>query len=277
MKESIQAVRSYYDENTQKEWERLEEHPFEFLFTTFMMEKYIKPGDSVLDIGGGPGRYAIHFAGMGCPVTLVDLSPGNVALAEEKAREAGVSIRAVAANCLDLDDLGPGQYDHVFLMGPLYHLAHEADREQAVRLALRRLKPGGVFYCSFILDFAAIIYDMKNGPGMLPLDLQDPHSRRLIDCVQTGECYEGPAFTTACLYNQKRIEPFLAPFGLEKLSLFGQEGILAPNEKQILSYPEEERFLWIETAKKFLEIPELLSYSEHAMYIGRKEAICGAS
>ena len=270
MKESIQIVRSYYDENAQKEWERLEEHPFEFLFTTFMMEKHIHPGDTVLDIGGGPGRYAIHWASMGCPVTLVDLSPGNVALAEEKAREQGVPLQAMAANCLDLDELNLEQYDHVFLMGPLYHLIQEADREEAVRLALRRLKPGGVFYCSFILDFAAIIYDMKNGPGMLPLDAANGIVRPMIESIVGGRWYEGPAFTQACFYNQRKIEPFLQPFGLQKLALFGQEGILAPNEKQILSYPEEEREMWIETAKLFLEIPELLAYSEHAMYIGRK-------
>jgi SAM-dependent methyltransferase len=270
MNESIQNVRAYYDGNAQKEWDRLTEHPFEFIFTTHMMEKYIRPGDTVLDIGGGPGRYAIHFAKMGCPVTLVDLSPGNVLLAEEKAREAGVSLRALAANCLDLEELGLGPFDHVFLMGPLYHLTGEADRAESVRLALRRLKPGGVFYASFILAFAAVIYDLKNGPGMLPMDLNNPATQRLIDCVRTGECYQGPAFTDACLFHQNRIEPFLEPFGLTKLSLFGQEGILAPNEKQVLSYPEEERLLWIETAKKFLELPELLAYSEHAMYIGRK-------
>ena len=274
MMESIQNVRAYYDANVEKEWARLAEHPFEFILTTYMMEKYIKPGDSVLDIGGGPGRYAIHFASMGCPVTLVDLSPGNVALAERKAREAGVPLRAIAANCLDLDDPGLGQYDHVLLMGPLYHLTREKDRADAVRLALTHLKPGGVFYASFILAFAAIIYDLKNGPGMLPLDLANPATGRLIDCIQSGECYEGPAFTDACLMPQSRIEPFLSRFGLTKLALFGQEGILAPNEKQLLSYPEEERALWIETAKKFLEKPELLAYSEHAMYIGRKQK-CG--
>ncbi len=270
MKESIQIVRSYYDENAQKEWLRLEEHPFEFLFTTFMMEKTIRPGDTVLDIGGGPGRYAIHFAKIGCPVTLVDLSPGNVALAEEKAREAGVPLRAMVANCLDLDALDLTQYDHVFLMGPLYHLVQEADREEAVRLALRRLKPGGVFYCSFILDFAAMIFYMKYGPGTLPLDAANGLLPLVIESIAKGRWYEGPAFTQACFYNQRTIEPFLAPFGLQKMALFGQEGILAPNEKQILSYPEEERAMWIETAKKFLEIPELLAYSEHAMYIGRK-------
>ena len=44
-----------------------------------MMDKYIRPGDRILDIGGGPGRYAIRFAQRGCAVTLVDLSPGNIA------------------------------------------------------------------------------------------------------------------------------------------------------------------------------------------------------
>ena len=239
-----------------------------------MMEKYVKPGDSVLDIGGGPGRYAIHFAKMGCPVTLVDLSPGNARLAEEKAREAGVPLRVIAANCLDLDDLDLGQYDHVLLMGPLYHLTRREDRTEAVRLALTHLKPGGVFYASFIMAFAAILYDLKSGPGLLPMDLANPATARLIDCVQRGECYEGPAFTDACLTPQNQIEPFLAPFGLTKLSLFGQEGILAPNEDQLLTYPEEEQALWIETAKRFLEKPELLAYSEHAMYIGRKENPC---
>lgn len=47
-------------------WERLEKHPFEFRLTSWMLEKHIKPGDRVLDVGGGPGRYAIHFAKMGC-------------------------------------------------------------------------------------------------------------------------------------------------------------------------------------------------------------------
>ncbi len=270
MKESIQTVRTYYDENAQAEWERLEKHPFEFILTTFMMEKYIRPGDSVLDIGGGPGRYAIHFAKMGCDVTLIDLSPANAALAEEKARQADVPLRAAAANCLDIDRMDLGAYDHVFLMGPLYHLIHEADRAEAVRLALSRLKPGGKFYCSFILAFAGFIFDLKSGPGMLPLDTENGAAAALAESVLNDTRYEGPAFTAASFISQRQIEPFLAPFGLKRLALFGQEGILAPNENQVLGYPEAKRALWIETAKKFLELPELLAYSEHAMYIGEK-------
>lgn len=267
---STKEVEAYYDGNPMLEWERLEQHPLEFIFTVYMMDKYIRQGDRVLDIGGGPGRYSIYHAKRNCDVTLVDLSAGNISLAEEKAAEAGVSFDARVCDCLELDRLDIGQYDHVFLMGPLYHLPAEADRIRAVRLALDKLKPGGLFYCSFILDFAGFIYDLRNGPGLLPLDLADPAKKCILDSIVSGTEYTGPAFTSVCFINQRQIEPFMHPFGLEKLHLFGQEGILALNEPQLLAYPKEEYDLWIETAKKLLDIPEYLSFAEHAMYIGRK-------
>lgn len=76
--------------------ERLETHPFEFIFTTYMMDKYIRNGDRILDIGGGPGRYSIYYAKKNCDVTLVDLSPGNIALAKEKAAESHVDFKMAA-------------------------------------------------------------------------------------------------------------------------------------------------------------------------------------
>ena len=270
---STEEVKRYYDENSQKEWERLERHPFEFLFTTCMMDRCIRPGDRILDIGGGPGRYALHYAAKGCDVTLVDLSEGNIALAAQKAAEQQLSLAMYAENCLRLDSLELGQFDHVFLMGPLYHLTEQADRERAVRLALDKLKPGGLFYCSFILDFAGLIYDLKNGPGLLAEDLKREGAARLIDSITDHTGYRGPAFTSSYFINQRQIEPFLEPFGLEKLHLFGQEGILALNESQVMGSSPEEFELWVEISKRLLELPEFLAFSEHAMYIGRKPAV----
>lgn len=85
-REAMETVKRYYDETAEREWERLETHPFEFDLTTWMMDRYIQPGDTILDIGGGPGRYALHYARRGCPVTLVDLSPGNIRLAGKRRR-----------------------------------------------------------------------------------------------------------------------------------------------------------------------------------------------
>lgn len=269
MDSTVEAVRGYYDENAQLEWERLEKHPFEFLLTTGMMERYIHPGDSVLDIGGGPGRYSIHFAQRGCRVVLAELSEGNAALAREKAAAAGVAVEAHVCDCLELDQLGLGQFDHVFLMGPLYHLQREEDRVRAVEIALKHLKPGGMLCVSFILTFAGVIYDLQN-EGYLVEDLRNPTAMMLVDAVARGEDYCGPGFTEVYFYHQRNILPFMARFPLEKRHLFGQEGILSPNYREILSRSPEEIQAWVDVARRYLELPELLSYSEHAMYIGRK-------
>jgi len=269
MKEEIEIVKHYYEENSESEWQRLEAHPFEFVFTTYMMDRYIKPGDTILDIGGGPGRYAIHYAKKGCDVTLLDLAKQNISIALTKAKEAGVALKTYVANCLDLDSLGLEKFDHVFLMGPLYHLLEETDRIKAVELALKHLKSGGNIYVSFILGFAGIIYDLKN-PGLIEQDYQNPLARQLIEAIKTQKNYEGDAFTKACFYHQKNILPFMERFPLRKLHLFGQEGIFSPNEESVLQRDETEIALWIEIGKGFLELEELLSYSEHAMYIGKK-------
>jgi S-adenosylmethionine-dependent methyltransferase len=270
MDQSTAIVKKYYDNDPRKEWNRLKAHPFEFALTTYMMDSYIHSGDSILDIGGGPGRYSIYYAKRGCDVTLVDLSDSNIKLARKKARYYHVNVKTFACDCLEMGKLGLGAFDHVFLMGPLYHLLDEKARARAVNVALSHLKPNGIFYCSFILDFAGIIYDLKMDGNHLSKDLENSDTKKLLDSIVNRMVYEGPAFTKACFINQKRIDPFMKQFALTKLHLFGQEGILAPNELQIMGSPKKERDLWIETAKLFLELSEYLSYSEHAMYIGKK-------
>ncbi len=271
MRESIESVRQFYNRAPEHEWDRLSErHPFEFILTTWMMDKYIRPGDAILDIGGGPGRYSIHYAKKGCEVTLVDLSEGNVALARQKAEEENVTLTARVKNCLELDELDLGQYDHVFLMGPLYHLLEEEERVRAVELALDRLKPGGKLYASFILVFGGVIYDMQTGGNIVP-DCHNPDFMQAFDAILAGDNFRNTAgFTRSYLWHWRRILPFMERFGLEKLHLFGQEGIMSPCEPQILERDQEEIGQWVELAKKYLEIPELLAYSEHAMYIGGK-------
>lgn len=125
-----------------------------------MLDIYIKPGDSVLDIGGGPGRYSLYFAQKGCDVTLLDLSENNVAFAKKKAAEAGVKITAYSGNALDADKIISGIFDHVMLMRPMYHLLDEEDRVCAVNSALKLLKTGGTFY--FPLGRGHLLYGQRH-------------------------------------------------------------------------------------------------------------------
>ncbi|HAQ56294.1 MAG TPA: hypothetical protein DCR44_02655 [Acholeplasmatales bacterium] len=269
MDRDIDIVKRYYDTHAEEEWERLSGHSFEFSVTTAMMERHVKPGDRILDLGGGPGRYAIHFAKRGCEVTLVDLSEGNVAVAVREAAKAGVSIRAAAGNALDLTGLAlkAESFDHVFVMGPMYHLLEERDRETVVKNAIALLKPGGLLHVSFLLLFAGMIYYMKNDPEGI---LTDPQREPYLTDVASGMPYAGDAFTRAFFIPPLDIRPFMSRFPLQFVSLFGQESILAPQEKNLLAAGENARAEWLRIALAVAERPEYLSYSEHAMYVGRR-------
>lgn len=119
--ETTEIIRSYYDSSVENEWERIDNRP-EFLITCRYIERYIKSGDKVLDIGGGPGRYSLWLAEKGCDVTMLDLSPQNVDFAKRKATEGGLALNALAGDARTVDDTVEGLFDVVLLMGPLYHL-----------------------------------------------------------------------------------------------------------------------------------------------------------
>jgi len=87
-----------------------------------------------LDIGRGPGRYAIALTKRGYRVTLFDLSKTCLDLAERKADEAGVRLEGYRqGNAVDLGFYRERSFDVALLMGPLYHLQLQNDRALAVR------------------------------------------------------------------------------------------------------------------------------------------------
>jgi 2-polyprenyl-3-methyl-5-hydroxy-6-metoxy-1,4-benzoquinol methylase len=213
----VSVVQKHYDSDVQKEWDRLERHPFEFRITTSMMNRYIKPGDRILDIGGGPGRYAIYYAKKGCDVTLVDLSPENVKFALEKSKEMNINIKGISGDAREVDKLIKEKFDHIFVMGPMYHLLDEKDRIKAMNAAITLLKDMSLIYISFISLFAGMIYGMKSMPQML----LEESEQAFVDAVLRDESYGGDSFTKAFFINKKDIMPFQDRFPLEKMHLFG--------------------------------------------------------
>lgn len=260
-------VRDYYNAAVESEWNRIADRP-EFLLTCRFIDRYIMPGDKVLDVGGGPGRYSLRLAKMGCDVTLFDLSDENVAFAAQMAQESEVAMKAIQGDARVADTLVEGVFDHVLLMGPLYHLLDEADRVKAVNASLRLLKPGGTIFISFISSHAGMIYLMKHAPQQLA---SNPVETAFMNLVIDDKPFSGIGFTANHFIRQKDILRFMAPFELQKLHLFGQEGILAPCENNIIGQPKEVYEKWLDLAQKLCEREEFLSWSEHLMYVGRKQ------
>ena len=66
-----------------------------------IFEKHVKPGWTVLDIGCGLGRTAVHLHERGCRVIAIDLAPGMIATARSLHPE--LDLRVMNATALTLD------------------------------------------------------------------------------------------------------------------------------------------------------------------------------
>ena len=269
MREETETVRTYYNADPLKEWNRLKKnHPYEKYITTHMMDRYIYPGSAILDIGGGPGHYSIHYAGQGHTVTLLDLSEENVRFAKKKARQYGVRITALQGNALDLSCFPDESFDAVFLMGPLYHLMNEESRLQALREAARVLKQGGCLFSSFILMFGGVIYGLRE----LEETILWPQEQDLYDTAAKDESLAFDAFTYAWMTTVRDAEQLLASVsGLRTKTVFGQESILSPYRNELAKQPKKIRMAWFDYALRFCEKRDYLTHTEHLMIVSQKD------
>jgi len=102
MDEITKTIKDFYNTGVQTEWNRINERP-EFYLTCRFIDRYIKPGDKVLDIGGGPGRYSLYLAEKGCDVTLFDLSDENVKFASNQAMEKNIQLNTISGDARTVD------------------------------------------------------------------------------------------------------------------------------------------------------------------------------
>ena len=161
-------VERFYDHVPSYEWGRLDHHRMEFAIALRAFSEFFpSPPAKVIDIGGGPGRYALELTRRGYPTTLVDLSSRCLALAREKAEEAGVVLEGcIHADARDLSEIGSASFDAALLMGPLYHILDETGRRRAVQETLRVLKPQGIIHCGLHLAVRALSQDGEHQSGL---------------------------------------------------------------------------------------------------------------
>ena len=136
----------------------------EFLTTVRYIEKYLKKGDKILDIGAGAGEYSLYFARNGYEVAALELTDANIAAFRKKLMPED-KIDLVQGNALDLSRYDDKSFDIVLLFGPLYHLQNDADKLKCIAEAKRVCKDGGKLFFAFISnDFVFLtefLYDVN--------------------------------------------------------------------------------------------------------------------
>lgn len=125
------------------------------------------PGTRVLDLGCGPGLYALELARGGASVTGVDISPRSIDHARDRAREAGVPVDYVVADYLDWEP--EGRFDLILLIMCDYCAFSPAQRAQLLERVARWLEPGGAFLFDVYSLAAYETWDeqIAYGPGLM--------------------------------------------------------------------------------------------------------------
>lgn len=261
-------IEGFYDSNALKEWERLDRHRTELAVTLKALDEYLpaSPAD-ILDIGGGPGRYAIELTRRGYEMTLLDLAQANLDLAEQKAAEAGVTLHATLhGNALELSALADGSFDVVLLMGPLYHLVRLEDRQRCLQEAKRVLKPGGLLFAAFINRYGVFL----DGSVKYPQAVYE--NRALWEQIWRDGVNPPPhdSFTDAYFAMPDEVVPLMEGQGFTSLNLLGLEGIVSGHEESVNALSGEAWEYWVKLNYDYAKDPALHAASAHLLCIGRK-------
>lgn len=82
-----EIVKGFYGEiEEEKRLTKSRHGQLEFATTMAYIHRYAKPGDRVIEIGAGTGRYSIFLAKEGMDVTAVELVEKNLSVLKENSR-----------------------------------------------------------------------------------------------------------------------------------------------------------------------------------------------
>ncbi|GAA3520066.1 class I SAM-dependent methyltransferase [Aquimarina addita] len=134
---------------------------FEFERIKLLIEKYLSPPSStIIDVGGGTGKYAEWLAKKGHQVYLIEPVSKHLIIAQQRANRSKNKFSVQLGESRRLEF--PTNFaDLIILHGPLYHLQKKEDRDVTIREAKRVLKDNGI-----ILGFA-INYTASTLAGLL--------------------------------------------------------------------------------------------------------------
>lgn len=259
---NILRVAKYYDVNSYIEDKRLGDDSLEYQMTYSTICNYLSGRMRILDMGGGTGVYSIPLATIGHKVTLVDISGAELALAQQKSQEYGISIKICKGDALSYTD--NCSYDGILCLGPLYHCSSEDEILHIIKSMLSHLSADGFLFCSFVSIFAKfnrIINEMNICSQFHNLDeFNDFWTKRVS--TKSVFSFEEHNNIPISLTNPLLLRPFLSANGFHVIDLFAIDIVKQFPKTQFSD--DYYRFFYQ------LGSSDLITHGEHIMVVLKK-------
>jgi len=229
----------------------------EFLTNVRYIERYLKPGSRILDIGAGTGAYSLHFAQQGFSVSALELADENLRVFRQKITP-NCPIDLVQGTALDLSRYADDSFDVVLLFGPLYHLHQEKDRQQCIAEAKRVCAPDGMLFFAFIANDMVFLTEFNH----------------CLNYFTTGD-YNKDTFQLDdfpfVFHTVDQCRQMLMDGGIQILHEVASDGISELLTDRINQLDKENFDQYLRYHFYICEKPEFLGMSNHLLFVGTAE------
>ncbi len=262
---SQEKVKKFYTRYGIKEWQRFESQleRFEYETTVHFLQKYLKKKKgTILDAGGGPGRYSILLAKLGFDVTLLDLTPKLLQIAKENIKKENVEnkVKIIEGSITDLSNFPDKSFDTVVCLGaPLNHTTNVKERKKAIAEMIRVTKKNGFIFVSVISKLGVLI---------------DPFLRQNYDfnkwekVLKTGD-FSGRGFAPCHFYTVDEFKKDFSKRNIKLLELVGLQG-LASLKYSVNKWNKKIWNDWWKLHLKTCTQPAVVETSSHFLGVFKK-------